>query len=210
MLLSPPEGMGAILPRRAGLETARETLSGILLLEKEASKVETPTVREWMEGPAKTFGEGDSMRQAVNRLAKESTSAAPVVDSNGRVVGLLSEKDALRTIAHWTYDQVAGGSVGDHMSPLKVHLTPDMDLLTAVRAFLECNFACLPVIEGNRYLGQVTRDRLLKGMVAWATAIDAEQDERHRSQERPSGIEEMQRVAASHTPDQLARIYSRD
>ncbi|MCP4202680.1 MAG: CBS domain-containing protein [bacterium] len=174
--------------------------------------MEIPRVREWMEGPTETFGEGDSMRQAVNWLAKESTAAAPVVDSQGRVVGLLTEKDALRTIAHWTYDRVAGGTVGDHMSPLRVRLAPDMDLLTAVRAFLECNFACLPVIEDERYVGQMTRDRLLQGMVAWATAIDAEQDERQAPQsvERPSSIEEMQRVAASHTPDQLARIFSRD
>lgn len=175
--------------------------------------METPTVREWMEGPTKTFGEDDRMRQAVNRLAKESTTAAPVVDSAGRVVGLLTQKDALRTIAHWTYDQVAGGSVRDHMSPLRVRLSPEMDLLTAVRAFLECNFACLPVINGDRYVGQLTRDRLLQGMVAWATAIDAEQDERQaasQSFQRPSSIAEMQRVAASHTPDQLARIFRRD
>ena len=175
--------------------------------------MEIPTVREWMEDPTKAFGEDDPMRQAVNRLAKESSAAAPVVDSAGQVVGLLTEKDALRTIAHWTYDRVAGGNVGEHMSPLKVRLSPEMDLLAAVRAFLECHFACLPVLDGDRYVGQLTRDLLLQGMVAWAAAIDAEQDERQASSQdfqRPSSIEAMQRLAASHTPDQLASLFRRD
>lgn len=173
----------------------------------------TPTVREWMEDPTKTFGEDDSMREAVNWLAKESSAAVPVVDREGQVVGLLSEKDALRTIAHWTYDRVAGGTVGDDMSRLRVCLTPAMDLLAAVRAFLECNFACLPVLDGGRYVGQMSRARLLQGMVKWAAAIDAEQDERQavsQSGDRPSSIEEMQRVAASHSPDQLAQLFRRD
>ena len=153
------------------------------------------------------------MRDAVNWLARSSTSATPVLDSDATVVGLLSEKDALRTIAHWGYDQVAGGTVGDHMSTLRVRLTPGMDLLTALRAFLECNFSCLPVIDSDRYVGQLTRSRLLEGMVAWAAAIDIEQDVRLSAigeAKRPSSIEEMQRVAASHTPDQLARIFGGD
>jgi len=175
--------------------------------------VRTPTVREWMESPTRTFRESDSMRDAVNWLARTSTAATPVLDGDARVVGLLTEKDALRTIAHWAYDQVSGGTVGDHMSPLRIRLTPEMDLLTALRAFLECNFSCLPVIEDDRYVGQMTRSHLLEGMVAWASAIDAEHDQRASASgqtKRPSSIEQMQRVAASHTPDQLARIFSGD
>jgi predicted transcriptional regulator len=163
-----------------------------------------------MDKPSRTFRKDDSMREALNWLARSSNAAVPVVDNDGHVIGLLTEKDALRTIAHWSYDQVSGGTVGDYMSPLKVRLTPEMDLLKAVRAFLECNFSCLPVIDDQHYVGDVTRSRLLEGMAAWASSIDAEQDHRvsARSEiDRPSSIEEMQRVAASHTPDQLAAIF---
>ena len=96
------------------------------------------------------------------------------------------------------------------MSELKVLLAPEMDLLTALRAFLECNFSCLPVTEDNRMIGCLSRDNLLKGMVAWATAIDKDRDKRLSSPseiDRPSSIEEMQRVAASHTPNQLAEMF---
>jgi predicted transcriptional regulator len=150
------------------------------------------------------------MGESINFLSKYEFSAMPVVDEKGALVGLLTEKDALRTIAGWTYDGVAGGTVGDYMSPLRVQLSPKMDLLTAVRAFLGCNFDCLPVIDDNRLVGCLTRDDLLQGMVAWATRIDEDRDKRISSPseiERPSNIQEMQRVAASHTPDQLAEIF---
>lgn len=169
-----------------------------------------PTVRQWMEKPPDTFRPSDDMRRAVNFLSKSNQSALPVIGDDNQLVGLLTEKDALRTIAAWTYDGVAGGTVGDYMSPLQIRLSPDMDLLTALRAFLECNFDCLPVSQGDRLVGCLSRDDVLTGMVAWATAIDDDRDKRLTSPseiKRPSNIEEMQRVAASHTPDQLAQIF---
>jgi predicted transcriptional regulator len=178
--------------------------------KKEKTVADAPTVSEWMDDPPEAFRQDEPMRGAINFLSKSEFSAMPVVDDAGSLVGLLTEKDALRTIAGWTYDSVAGGTVADYMSELKVRLASDMDLLTALRAFLECNFACLPVTQGNRMVGCLSRDNLLKGMVAWATAIDEDRDKRLSSPseiERPSSIEEMQRVAASHTPNQLVEIF---
>lgn len=174
--------------------------------------IDTPRVRDWMKKPEQTLHASDSMREAIGRLARTSFPAIPVLDDTGRVVGLLSEKDALRTIAHWAYDGVAGGTVGDRMSPLEVQVTSEMDLLTAMRAFLECHFVCLPVIDDDRLVGRLHRHDVLKGLVEWALAIDAERDARmSRSQEheRPTAIEFIQRVAATHSREQLARIFRR-
>ena len=176
--------------------------------EEEVAK--TPTVREWMQQPIRILRIDDPMTKAINELAKSSVAAIPVVDTEGKVVGLLSEKEALRTIATLIYERVAGGLVADHMSALSIRLTPDMDLLTAMRGFLQCDFSFLPVIDEGRLVGRLTRNDLLKGMVAWASTIDKEQDERQSTApeiERPSSIEEMQRVAATCTPDQLAEIF---
>ena len=169
-----------------------------------------PTVSEWMDKPPKTFRPTDDMRQAVNLLSKLETSSLPVVNDNGNMVGLLTKKDALRTIAAWSYEGIAGGTVADYMSPLRIQISPDVDLLAALRAFLECNFDCLPVTESRQLVGSLSRDKVLKGMVAWAATIDKDRDKKFSTPseiERPSNIEEMQRVAASHTPDQLAEIF---
>ena len=170
----------------------------------------TPIVRSFMKKASRTFRVDDSMADCMSALARSSFAAIPVNDERGYVVGLLSEKDVLRTIIEWAYDERAGGAVGDYMSSLEVIVTPDMDLLTAARAFLECNFSCLPVMEGERLVGRITRHDVLKGIERWATEINKERAGRMTKtsgHERPSAMGEIQKVAASHTREQMSQIF---
>jgi CBS domain-containing protein len=170
----------------------------------------TPTVRDLMGRSTRSFHMRDPMREAMHDLARSPFPALPVIDDDLRVVGVLSEKDCLRTVSQWAYECISGGTVGDHMSSLEVRVTPDMDLLTAVRAFLETNFSCLPVTEDDRLAGFVHRHDVLKGIDRWATAIDRERELRLTTtsgHERPTAIQQMQKVAASHSREQLAQVF---
>jgi len=172
--------------------------------------VDTPIVRKLMRKAARTFRADHPMGEAMRTLARSSFAAIPVIDNEGRVVGLLSEKDCLRTITQWAYERVAGGTVSDYMSPLEVVVTPDMDVLTAARAFIECNFACLPVTDGEKLVGRLVRHDVLKGIERWASAIDKERGNRLTTtpeHERPSAIEEIQKVASSHSRGELSQIF---
>lgn len=165
-----------------------------------------------MKKASKPFHVNEEMAPCMSVLARSSFPAMPVIDDECQVVGVLTEKDVLRTIIDWAYDQRAGGPVGNYMSRLEILVTPDMDLLTAARAFLECDFACLPVLEGDRLVGRVTRHDVLKGMEKWATEINKERATRLKQtspHERPSAMEEIQKVAASHTPEQMSQIFRR-
>jgi len=170
----------------------------------------TPIVRNYMRKVSRTFRTDDDMSKAMGILARSSFPAIPVVDEDGLVAGLLTEKDVVRTIIQWAYDQRAGGPVRNYMSPLEVMVTPDMDLLTAARAFLECNFSCLPVMDGDRLVGRLVRHDVLKGIEKWATEINKEREGRLTTSpehERPTAIEELQKVAASHTRKELSQIF---
>lgn len=172
----------------------------------------TPIVRSYMKKASRTFRVDEEMAPAMSVLARSSFPAMPVVDADGLVVGVLTEKDVLRTIIDWAYDQRAGGPVGNYMSTLDVMVTPEMDLLTAARAFLECNFSCLPVLENDRLIGRITRHDVLKGIEKWATEINKERAGRltQRSpHERPSAMGEIQKVASSHTREQMSQIFRR-
>lgn len=172
----------------------------------------TPIVRSIMKKASKTFRVDEEMAPCMSVLARSSFAAIPVVNEEGQVVGVLSEKDVLHTIIDWAYDQRAGGPVGNYMSRLEIMVTPDMDLLTAARAFLECNFSCLPVLENDRLVGRVTRHDVLKGMEKWATEINKERASRLKQSsphERPSAMEEIQKVAASHSREQMMQIFRR-
>lgn len=172
----------------------------------------TPIVRKVMKKASRTFGVNDEMAESMSKLARSSFAAIPVMDADGYVVGMLTEKDVLRTIIDWAYDQRAGGPVGNYMSPLDVMVTPDMDLLTAARAFMECNFSCLPVMDGDQLVGRLTRHDCLKGIEKWATEINKERATRltqTSGHERPSAMGEIQKVASSHTREQLEQIFRR-
>lgn len=170
----------------------------------------TPIVRDYMKKASRTFRHDEEMAPCMSILARSSFPAIPVVDEDNQVVGLLTEKDVIRTIINWAYDQRAGGKVGDYMSSLEVMVTPEMDLLTAARAFLECNFSCLPVLEEDHLVGRLTRHDVLRGLEKWATEINKERAGRLTKtpgHERPSAMGEIQKVASSHTREQLSQIF---
>lgn len=172
----------------------------------------TPTIRDAMGRSTRSFRTGDPMKEAMHTLARSPFPALPVIDDLGVVVGLLTEKDCLRTVSQWAYEGVAGGTVGDHMSDLEVQITADMDLLNAARAFLKCNFSCLPVTENDRLVGFIHRHDILKGIDRWATAIDRERELRLKTtsgHERPSAIQYMQQVAGSHTREQMSQVFKK-
>lgn len=172
----------------------------------------TPIVRHTMGRSTRAFRTEEPMKEAMHDLARSPFPAMPVVDEFGRVVGVLTEKDCLRTVSQWAYEGVSGGTVGAHMSDLEVQVTPDMDLLKAARAFLECNFSCLPVTDDGHLVGFIHRHDVLKGIDRWATAIDRERELRLKTisgHERPSAIQHMQQVAASHTRKQMAQVFKK-
>ncbi len=172
----------------------------------------TPIVQSAMGRSTRAFRLADPMKEAMHDLARSPFPALPVVDDLGVVVGMLSEKDCLRTVSQWAYEGVSGGTVGDHMSGIEVRVTPEMDLLNAARAFLECNFSCLPVTENDRLVGFIHRHDVLKAIDRWATAIDHERELRLKTtsgHERPSAIQHMQEVAASHNREQMSQVFKK-
>ncbi len=150
------------------------------------------------------------MGRALRVLIGEQFPAIPVVDDDNRVVGILSEKNCLQTICRWANEQIAGGTVGDHMSPLLHTVNADMDLLATAAEFISCNFVSLPVVEEDRLIGTISRQDVLAGVRDWHEAQDQELERLHAvksGHERPSTIAEMQRTLGSHTREQLASIF---
>jgi len=168
---------------------------------------EIPVVRDWMAPPSRTIRPDEDMAEAIQLLAGDQFAAIPVVDDDTSVIGLLSEKDCLRAISRWTYEGVAGGKVRDYMSPVRAAISPDMDLLGVAGKFLENNFACLPVMDGKELVGRIHRHHVLDAFLNWIAEQSGSGGDDHTA--RPSSIEQMQKVIASHTRDQRVERFKK-
>ena len=104
------------------------------------------------------------INRAMNLLIDNRISGAPVLDANGNLVGMLSQKDCLKAALHASYFREWGDSVADYMSTEPVALDADLDLVEAAEAFLASSFRRFPVMSEGRLVGQISRSDLLRAL----------------------------------------------
>jgi len=73
-------------------------------------------VDDFMTTHLATATPGMDLLSLVDLLLIQGISGAPVIDEDGRLVGMISEQDCLRAILVGTYQGDIGGRVGDVMS----------------------------------------------------------------------------------------------
>ena len=92
----------------------------------------------------------------------------PVVDAQGRLVGLLSQRDVLRAslseIKSTPVDrrsQLGHITIADVMRRDVLTIVPDAPVQEAARRMREHKYGCLPVVEENRLVGIISEHDLL-------------------------------------------------
>ncbi len=178
--------------------------------------VDLPTARDCMTTRARVlaFNPEQDVFDAMAELLSHHFAAAPVVDEDDRVLGMLTEKDCLRILSNFAYDDNAeGGLVSDFQSPMRFLCEPGMDIFGVSDRFLECNFPLLPVVEKDKLVGVISRRDTLRGVRELRRRLDRarrrmEETAGHQA-DRPRGIESMQKSAASQSREQLARLMGR-
>lgn len=121
-------------------------------------------VKDYIAGDHLAFSPDTDLLKAVHLLLKLSLSGAPVVDENKRLVGFLSEKDCLKAALDASYFRRDEGTVEDFMSRDVTSIAADASLIDAIEVFLAKHYASLPVVEGARLIGQLSRHDILKGL----------------------------------------------
>jgi CBS domain-containing protein len=123
-----------------------------------------PTVRDYMTTKVKTLSPETPILQAVDMLVKHAISGAPVCDAEGRVVGMLSEKDCLPLIAKGVNHAPPEGTVAEFMANDPAVLPPDMDLYYAAGVFMKKIYRRFPVVENGKLVGVISRRDILRAI----------------------------------------------
>ena len=101
---------------------------------------------------------------AIGLLLKNNISGAPVVDKKNDISGILSEKDCLRVFANGSFHNMPGGDVGNFMTKAVATVTPEMDLFMVADKFLKHNYRRMPVVVGDKIVGQISRRDVLNAI----------------------------------------------
>ena len=127
-----------------------------------------PTASDIMIRKLVTLPPDMPISEATSLLLKYKISGAPVVDSEGRLLGLLSEFDCLRSLASSEYNLDAHDdlvTVSDLMTKSMHTISPGMDLFAIAHEFVRLRVRRLPVVDGDSLLGQVSRRDVLHAEV---------------------------------------------
>ncbi|MGQ9557597.1 MAG: GGDEF domain-containing protein [Desulfurispora sp.] len=117
-------------------------------------------VADLMNTQVITVDSGVSVASAVRLMDEHNISCLPVLE-DGRLVGIITARDVRN--AH------PNRLVADAMTADPLCVTPDDTLEKALQLFTEKSVEKLPVVQGDRLVGMVTRDEL---RVLQATLID--------------------------------------
>ena len=122
------------------------------------------TVSDYMTRKVIAFTPDTDIHRAIKVLLKRHLSGAPVLDPDGRLVGMLSKKDCLAVAFRARYHEQWAGHVAFYMHTDVETVPPDMDILAAAELFLERTYRRFPVMDGDRLVGLISRHDVLKAL----------------------------------------------
>lgn len=129
-----------------------------------------------------TVRPGASLKEAAALLVEHGISGLPVVDSEGRALGVVSETDLLfketgepdppgyltRLLDPFLLrerEKFAARTVGEAMTAPAVTIAPRSSVATAAKTMLAGGVTRLPIVEDGKLVGIVTRTDLVRAFV---------------------------------------------
>jgi len=120
-----------------------------------------PVARDLMTAEVLTVPETAPVSQAAQLLSSRRITGLPVVNGEGAVLGILSELDLISK---------RGKTAGEIMSKHVISASPDTAVESLARLMASERIRRIPIIEGGRLVGIVTRADLVRFLAThhWA------------------------------------------
>ncbi|MDD9933395.1 MAG: CBS domain-containing protein [Myxococcales bacterium] len=127
-------------------------------------------VKDVMQRNVTSVAEDETLALALQLMLWNDIRHLPVVRAaDGRVTGLISERDLLRARAGQADDDVMERQVRDFMISPVEHIHPNADAADAAADLSTRKHGCLPVIDGGELVGIVTVSDLLATIAQYPT-----------------------------------------
>jgi CBS domain-containing protein len=129
-------------------------------------------VKDLMSRQVLTIGTSDSCLEAVGRMHRARIRHLPVVDREGMLVGVVTDRDLRHHLFSPSVFKDLGVMavevllkavpVAEIMSAPAISVDPDDELADVAGLMLEEKIGSLPVVEGGRVVGIITETDMLR------------------------------------------------
>jgi CBS domain-containing protein len=110
-------------------------------------------VRDIMSREVLKISESATVAELTSILTRHRITGLPVLDSKGKLVGVVSEFDVIDR---------RGKNVGDIMSREPITISPDAPVGEAARLFVTHRIRRVPVVDGEKLIGIVSRSDIVQ------------------------------------------------
>jgi CBS domain-containing protein len=132
--------------------------------EQAMATLDSVRVKDYMSTKLITFTPDTEVMRAVNTLVQHGIAGAPVLDKNGNLVGMFSERDCLSVALVASQDTCIAGPVSQFMSTKVVTVDPEMTLMQLANMFVAQSFRRYPVLENGKLVGQISRSDVMRAI----------------------------------------------
>ena len=120
-------------------------------------------VRDRMSTPPITIGLDTVYHKALKLIQEHRLHHLPVVDEQGRLAGIVAERDLLLAASHYVQNAV---DVAEIMHREVITATPDTSMESAATLMLNHKIGSLPVVDPEqRVVGMLTETDVFKAFV---------------------------------------------
>ncbi len=141
--------------RHRSLEEVREEIRSLL-----RQSIALTRAVDIMSHPVKTVTPETTMEEAFKLLMRFGFSGLPVVNGEGRIVGLIARRDVEKAVHHG----LRQAPVRSFMSTDLVTVEPDASLVEVRNLMVERDVGRIPVVKNGRILGIITRSDVLRAL----------------------------------------------
>lgn len=124
-------------------------------------------VDDYMTRKLVTFTPATPLFEAMTKMLENRISGAPVVDGDGRLIGVLSEIDFLEAMLKGSYHGEVEGTVAQVMTEGAQSIEAGTDIYDVAEILLRDRRRRLPVVSDGRLVGQVSRRDVLRAIKDW-------------------------------------------
>jgi CBS domain-containing protein len=124
------------------------------------------SVADYMTKRMVTLSKETDVIDAIKKMLDHKITCAPVVDKQGHLLGMFSEKDGMSVFLESVYNQGMSGKVGDFMSSDIISVDSESSIVDLAEKFHTSSVRSFPVFDDHELVGVISRTDLLKALVS--------------------------------------------